>query len=448
MHDFLFLYSPPPHIFVISNNKEHTMRKYLLSLTLLIGFSQVSLAQFGKCTASEMQSYVDKVTGHTVIMLTDTLKNDRFLYQTDPMWTADGKYLLFRSSSRDEGTQIYFIEMATGQIIQATQGSNLGSTFLANRSNRMFVSRKEKTGWNLYVMELDRFFANAKKGKVGKPAGYESFVGTFPTELGRPGGYAIDCNDDYAYITAERDGTEEEKERMMKNAFLPEGNQPIKIKPTLSRICKMEVATGKVTKVIDTEFKIGHIQASRFTPEEIVFCNETGGDAHQRMWFCTADGSVFKPLYKETPLDWVTHETFATKDFVYFNILGFQPRLRKQVSGIARINLRTDDVELIGQVEMEKDRKAMEGQLTGRGFWHCNASRDNRWAAGDTFGGNVWLMDVETGERHWLVSDTKMKPDHAHPSFSPDGTKVLFQSGHFTNGKRLNLMMVDITSIK
>ena len=120
----------------------------------------------------------------------------------------------------------------------------------------------------------------------------------------------------------------------------------------------------------------------------------------------------------------------------------------KQVhnSGIARINLRTDDVELVGQVELDKDRKAIEGQLTGRGFWHCNASRDNRWAAGDTFGGNVWLINVQTGQRHWLVSDTKMKPDHAHPSFSPDGTKVLFQSGHFTNGKRLNLMMVDITS--
>lgn len=84
-----------------------------------------------------------------------------------------------------------------------------------------------------------------------------------------------------------------------------------------------------------------------------------------------------------------------------------------------RINLRTDDVELIGQVELEKDRQAIDGQLVGRGFWHCNASRDNKWAVGDTFGGNVWLINVQTGERHWLVSDTKMKPDHAHPSFSP-----------------------------
>lgn len=424
-----------------------------------------SLAQFGQCTPSERWTYTDAQTGNKITVLTDTLKNDRFLYQTDPMWTADGKYLLFRSSSRGDGTmvertqpngekkkwkptQIYFIEMATGKIIQATEGADLGNAFLANRSNKLFISRNENHQWKLYVMDLDRFFADVEHDKVGKPAKYERLIGIFPAEMGRPGGYAVDCMDDYAYITVEREGTEEEKERMMKNAFLPETNQPIKIKPTLCGIRKMNLQTGEVTKVIDTEFKVGHIQASRFTPGEIVFCNETGGDAHQRMWYCTADGKVFKPLYKETALDWVTHETFATKDYVYFNILGFLPRLRKQANGIYRINLRTDDVEQIGQVEMEKDRCAIDGQLVGRGFWHCNASRDNRWAAGDTFGGNVWMMNVATGERHWLVSDTKMRPDHAHPSFSPDGTKVLFQSGHFTNGKRLNLMMVDITNYK
>ena len=439
------------------------MKKIFLTMACACCCCTASLAQFGQCTPSERWTYTDAQTGNKITVLTDTLKNDRFLYQTDPMWTADGKYLLFRSSSRGDGTmvertqpngekkkwkptQIYFIEMATGKIIQATEGADLGNAFLANRSNKLFISRNENHQWKLYVMDLDRFFADVEHDKVGKPAKYERLIGIFPAEMGRPGGYAVDCMDDYAYITVEREGTEEEKERMMKNAFLPETNQPIKIKPTLCGIRKMNLQTGEVTKVIDTEFKVGHIQASRFTPGEIVFCNETGGDAHQRMWYCTADGKVFKPLYKETALDWVTHETFATKDYVYFNILGFLPRLRKQANGIYRINLRTDDVEQIGQVEMEKDRCAIDGQLVGRGFWHCNASRDNRWAAGDTFGGNVWMMNVATGERHWLVSDTKMRPDHAHPSFSPDGTKVLFQSGHFTNGKRLNLMMVDITN--
>ena len=424
------------------------MRKIIITLTLSLGIAHTAFAQFGNCTPSEMQTYIDRETGLNITILTDTTKNDRFLYQTDPMWTADGNYLLFRSSSRskDKKTQIYFIEMATGQIIQATEGDNLGSAYLANKSNRMYISRKEGEKWTMHVMDLAKFFADVKSGKVKKPAAYETLLGTFPEEMGRPGGYAVDCNDDYAYITVERTGTPEEEERMNKNAFLPEGNQPVKIKPSLCGIRKMNLSTGQVTQIVDTEFKVGHIQVSRYTPGEIVFCNETGGDANQRMWFCTADGSVFKPLYKETALDWVTHETFASKDYVYFNILGFQPRLRKQASGIARINLRTEDVELIGQVEMDKDRKAMEGQLIGRGFWHCNANNDDRWAAGDTFAGNVWLINVKTGERHQLASDTKMKPDHAHPSFSPDGTKVLFQSGHFTNGSKLNLMMVDISS--
>ena len=265
------------------------MRKTFLAITLFLAFSKAALAQFGNCTASEMRTYVDSATGNTITMLTDTMKNDRFLYQTDPMWTADGKYLLFRSSSRGNDkevestlpngekrkwtpTQIYFIEMATGKIIQATEGPNLGSAFLANKTNRMFVSRKEKENWNMYVMDLNKFFADVKQGKVGKPSAYETFIGTFPTEMGRPGGYAVDCNDDYAYITVEREGTEEEKERMMKNAFLPESNQPVKIKPTLCGIRKMNLSTGEVTKVIDTEFKTGHIQASRFTPGEIVFC--------------------------------------------------------------------------------------------------------------------------------------------------------------------------------
>src|SRR5574344_1699272 len=395
------------------------MKKIFLAAFGLLALCNSAVAQFGNVSKSEMKSFVDPQTGYKITMLTDTMKNDRFLYQTDPMWTADGKYLLFRSSSR-------------------------GGNSLEKEVNG---EKPKSRPVQIYFIDLDRFFTDAKKGKVDSKSSYEKFIGTFPKNMGKPGGYAIDCNDDYAYITVEREGTKEEEERMMKNAYIGESNQPIKIQPTLCGIRKMNLKTGEVTKVVDTEFKTGHRQASRFTPGEIVFCNETGGDAYQRMWFCTADGSVFKPLYNETKLDWVTHETFVTKDYVYFNILGFQPRLRKQLSGIVRINLRTDDVEPIGQVEMDKDRKAMEGQLIGRGFWHCNASRDNVWATGDTFGGNVWLIDIKTGKRHWIASDTKMKPDHAHPSFSPDGTKLLFQSGHFTNGKRRNLMMFDISTL-
>ena len=57
------------------------------------------------------------------------------------------------------------------------------------------------------------------------------------------------------------------------------------------------------------------------------------------------------------------------------------------------------------------------------------------------------MINAETGEKHWIASDTKMAHDHAHPFFSPDGTKLCFRSGHWSDGKRLNLVMVDLTKL-
>ena len=64
------------------------------------------MAQFGNCTASEMRTYVDSATGNTITMLTDTMKNDRFLYQTDPMWTADGEILIVQVFQRGNDKEV------------------------------------------------------------------------------------------------------------------------------------------------------------------------------------------------------------------------------------------------------------------------------------------------------------------------------------------------------
>lgn len=438
-------------------------KSLLLAAALLVSAS--AFAQFGKWQPAEWKKIIDEETGVELTVLTDTLKNDRFIYQTDPMWSCDQKYLMFRSSSRSQGeerttpdgrtmrfspTNTYFIEVATGKIIQATEGE---SGFLANRSNKLFISRSERGTapgqpgkWSMYVMDLDKFFADAAKGKAKKQDDYMTFIGTFPTsrEMGNPGSFCVSSEDDYAYITVSREGTQEEIDRMNANAFIPRDDQPVKTRQHLSGIRKMNLKTGEVSFVVNCEFSVGHIQCSRFRNDEIVFCCETGGDANQRMWFVRADGSDFKPLYKETPLDWVTHETFASEDYVYFNVLGWQEQLRKQANGIFRINLRTDDVDCLGNVEMDKDRSSA---LTGRGFWHSNATRDNRLAAGDTFAGSVWVIDIATGHKYWISSNNKMAPDHAHPFFSPDGTKLCFQSGKYSGAKRLNLVMVDLNKI-
>ncbi|MCR4824254.1 MAG: oligogalacturonide lyase [Bacteroidales bacterium] len=439
------------------------MKKTLFAAALLLAAMFQANAQFGQWKASEVKKVKDEQTGVELTILTDTQKNDRFIYQTDPMWTPSGKYLLFRSSSRSgielertapDGSKVkyspgfyYFLEVATGRTIQATD-ETVGSVYLSNVSDKMFVNRRNGEEWTMSVMDLTKFFADAAKNRAKKLDDYLTYIGTFPQseEMGRPGGWCVNCDDTFAYITVSRNvmPTPEELAIQEKVAQKPREDQPVKVGQGMSGLRKMNLKTGEVSFIRNVPFRVGHIQCSRFRPNEILFCCETGGDAGQRMWYCDANTNEYKPLYVETPLDWVTHETFGTEDYVYFNVLGWQDRLRKQASGIFRINLRTDDVDVIGQVEMDKDR---ESSLKGRGFWHCNSTRDNRFAAGDTFAGSIWVIDVESGLRYQIASDIKMAPDHGHPFFSPDGTKLCFQSGHYSNGERLNLMMVDLTKL-
>ena len=446
------------------------MKKMLFAAALMMAAMFSAHAQFGQWTPSETKKVKDPGTGIELNVLTNTEGDDHYIYQTDPMWTPDCKYLLFRSSKRaaDQGeertmpdgttrryspTQFFMIEVATGQIMQVTEGS-VGAVFLGNTANTMYVTRRDgngpDAGLTMYVMDLNKLFSDAKKQpkKARKMDDYIKKIGTFPQseEMGRPGGWCVNSDDTYAYFTVSRNvmPNEEELAIQEKVAQKPREDQPVKVGQGMSGLRKMNLKTGEVTFIRNVPFRVGHIQASRFRPNEILFCCETGGDAGQRMWYCDANTNEYKPLYKETPLDWVTHETFGTEDYVYFKVLGWQDRLRKQASGIFRINLRTDDVEVIGQVEMDQDRTT---QLTGRGFWHCNSTRDNKWACGDTFGGSVWIVNVANGLRIQIASDLKMQPDHAQPFFSPDGTRLCFQSGHYSDAKRLNLILVDLTKI-
>jgi oligogalacturonide lyase len=190
----------------------------------------------------------------------------------------------------------------------------------------------------------------------------------------------------------------------------------------------VDLQTGAYTQVIDTPFRVGHVQANPWVSGEILYCHETGGDAPQRMWLVRADGSGNRPLFEEGPHDLVTHEVFVDRAHVMFNLIGRKPEQRVRPSGIAVVDLHDGGLEFVGQVP-------------GPGFWHSGGTADGRWAAGDTFDGEVHLIDRRSGERTLLTAG---HPGHAHQNFSPDGTRVLIQSGLLNGGKTLDLFVVSI----
>lgn len=483
-------------VFIVISKMKSPPRSFSGGILAALSLASAAFASnVGKRFPSEMRVFSDKATGVNVTALTTSAANDAKIYQTHPQWTADNKYIVFRSNrgappvvpgtTGTANAQAFVVNETTGDIIQLTDGTETGTGSLnvARKSMKLYFFRgggyRSNTPAKLIELNLETLLADSEAGKMKDDSAYEREVATLPDTLRESGGFALDADEKIAYVGVTRldaipGGKAPEIVGLAEGALrgtqatlappppgaptapsasspsnpnptaaapaLPAGPRPRgqPIPPRPGGIRSIDLATGEIKKVLDTEFTMGHVQTNPWVTGEIIYCNETGGDAPQRMFTTMADGSRNRPLYVETPDDWVTHEAVITQDEVVFNILGHQARLRTHATGIAVINLRNDQIRLYGEV----DEQSPNGRPGA--FWHCNGSADGRWLVGDTFAGNLWLIDRRTREMTLLSTDHKMRPDHAHPTFSPDSKRVLIQSGLLSDGKSLDLMTIAV----
>jgi len=448
------------------------LRLALFGAGTALAATAVYAGNLGRHFPSEKRSYTDPVTQLPVTVLTSDAANDAKPYQTHTTWTADGQWIIFRSDRAGSGPQAFLVNEKTGDIIQVTDGpaSGTGSLNLSRKEMKLYVMRGGPVwGANandanatpplprqLVEIDLGKLIPDSLAGKVKEASAYERIVCTLPSDLRDAGGFALDADESCAYwgvawgppparpapthanrtkdgrsVVDSRNTDPSEAREAARKRFAEAGKGP-------GGIRRIDLETGEITKVIDTEFRMGHVQTNPWVAGEIIYCHETTGDSPQRMWTVRGDGSGNRPLYVETPDEWITHETVSQPDEVMFLIIGHLPYLRKHPTGVAVINLRTDDMKIIGQTEEDMGN----GQLGG--YWHCNGSPDGRWAVADTFKGNIFVIDRNNGRQVLLTTDHKMKPDHTHPIFSPDSKRVLIQSGHLTDGKSLDLMTIEI----
>ena len=83
---------------------------------------------------------------------------------------------------------------------------------------------------------------------------------------------------------------------------------------------------------------------------------------------------------------------------------------------------------------------------SGSGVWHVHGSPDGRWAVGDDFARNLWLIDRRSREMTLLTTGHKTTAaDHVHPSFHPDGTRIQIQSAMLSADNRsMNICIVPV----
>ncbi len=410
-----------------------------------------SNAQIGTRFPSEKKVVKDPVTGVELVFLTSKKDvKDSKIYQTHNQWTADGKWLLFRSD-RLNGEAIAVNE-ETGDLVQVTEGGYAGGSLIISRKTMtLYVLRAAAESgpgaMHLIKVDLGKLFEDSKNGKVAKESHYQKICGTIPPEYEAHGDMALDADENWIYF---RVGKKKAAQ------YLPAGTQiapdfgPRKMGSGPSGIAKINVSSGEVTPVVSVPFQVGHIQANFWVPGEIVFCWETGGKAPQRTWTVRSDGSDLRPLYPEADYEWVTHEAIFSPDEVAFAIMGDKKArykgdgtfedasewgpggIRMKPSGLGVINLRTNEMVIAGQVPK------------GGSFWHVTGSSDGKWLAGDSFDRNIYLIDRETSQLTLLSAGHNRKaPDHPHPSFSPDGTRIQVQSSFLSeDGSAMHICVI------
>jgi oligogalacturonide lyase len=441
----------------------HVTLGVLATAVLLVPAAQ---AQIGQRFPSERKVLKDPVTGTELAFLTSEPAGDSKIYQTHNQWTSDGQWLIFRSG-RVKG-EAMAVNEKTGEQVQVTEGGYTGMLNVARHAMKLYFMRQlpgtpqaSTTPTSLQIVEVDlgKLFADSQAGKLKKASAYQRVCGTTPPALQAGGDMALDGDETWAYF---RVGKEEAARHLARGAKLEPEFGPRHMGAGPAGIAALNVHTGATKYVVSVPFQIGHIQTNPWVPGEIVFCWETGGKSPQRTWTVLADGSGLRPLYPEAPYEWVTHEAVISKDEVAIAIMGHRPvsavvkdaaagtpvaganpgqeaawgpsGTREKPTGLGIINLRTREMTIAGQTP------------SGSGLWHVSGSPDGRWAVGDDFARNIYLIDRHTHEMRLLSTGHKTTAaDHPHPTMSPDGTRIEIQSAMLSaDGRSMNICIVPV----
>lgn len=444
--------------------------KTISVLITLILLHLPASAQIGTRFPSEKKIVKDPITGTTLTFLTGKPAGDSKIYQTHNQWTADGNWIIFRSN-RVRG-EAMAVNEKTGDIVQVSEGGYTGMLNVARKSMKLYFMRNiprepgsaTRGGGPVQVIEVDlaKLFADSETNTLKPASAYQRICGITPAEMSAGGDMALDADEEIVYF---RVGKEESAKHLPEGTKVSSNFGPRNMGAGPAGLGSMNIRTGETKFIISVPFQVGHIQTNPWVPGEIVFCWETGGKAPQRTWTVMADGTGLRPLYPESEYEWVTHEAVISKDEVAIAIMGHRkvgtgktsdtqitpekpadPKnpgqepgwgpsgTREKPTGLGIVNLRTREMTITGQTP------------SGSGLWHVNGSSDGRWAVGDDFSRNIYLIDRHTHEMILLSAGHKeTASDHPHPTFSADGTKIEIQSAMLSeDNKSMNICIIPV----
>ncbi len=366
--------------------------------------------------------YEDPYSGREVIRLTDYLGHSNHFYFTDPCWFNEDRSFLFMSD-REGQSNLFRYDLDDGKITQVTDlegpGRPRGCISTVNNANYFW--------WQNQVIELDLETLDERVIWEG-PEGMKPDNRANPTADGK-------------YICTRLMEDLPEKKATISFSY-SRFREQFFAKP-LSRIMRIEIATGEAEIIHEDRCNIGHINTSPTLPNVLTFCHE--GPWHlveQRIWGLNVDtGEAWKIRPQDDGKNLAIGHEYWFADGKH---IGYHGRPREGTGDHVFGHITWDNQE---QVEVRFPFHS--------GHFH---SRDERIIVGDgtpAQAGNrsgdsqpfiqlfKWDGAQYVGPRILSYHRSTFNDQHAHPHprFTPDGQYVLYSSD-LTNYSNMYLVEV------
>ena len=408
-------------------NRLHTYAKLSARLALLMALS----VRIPQPASAGVVTKVDKDTGVTMHIVTDTPTINTIGYPTCRTWSRDGRSLFIESTRpRPDGTshpkerQLLKVDIEDGKVthlatLEAEDVAPYGAAHMrvssqyhadyAPEANTLVYY--DMTGHNMYLLNLD----TGKRARIlHEPEG----------TIGDPPAISHDGTRVVYYVFYPG----------IENRFFTGANTVIfalDVDPvTCEAVGEPQVVVAypgrkgsRFAENARDQVHVNHCQINPANKAHISYAHEfhgfgvDGNLMKTRLWQVMVDGTDNRPLDRQKPGDGHTHEVFGPKgDTLYFVSRGE-----------------------VYAIDFATGKKRLVFDAVEHGACHITVSPDERWIAADMFShadkdehGNpmsgVLLVDTKTGRQQVLCRFPRgnSHPFHPHPNFSPDGKRIAF----------------------
>ena len=366
---------------------------------------------------SEKTSYIDGTSGVEVAQLTDYKGHSHHIYFTNPGWYENGQKLLF-SSDRNNRTNLYGVDLQTGEIEQLTDLEPVPMPrpleFFLTSKNPVF---DEAYFWHdLTLMAIDLATHKTRKLFILEP-------GLCPL--------MTNCSSDGRYVFSgmRRDLSDQIRTDLNRGVG---SRETWEAKPR-SQIIRVAVDSGAAQVIFEEDYWINHINTSPTKADILTFCHAGPWDlVDNRIWGMDASTEKVWKIRPTAKGEIVGHE-YWFKDGIHIGYHGHASDGKPMLGRIRFDNTMPHECDFPGE--------------TGHIF-----SLDDKLVVGDGAGViRVWKKEGESYSRPRVLcrhdSTLHIQQTHPHPRISPDGSYVVFSSVRSGYGNVYSVPLAEFESL-